>query len=47
MNEFNNFPYANTERLNLDWLIKKVQELEERVAALENANTETNETQGE
>lgn len=40
MNEFDNFPYANTERLNLDWLIRKVKELEERVQELEDAQPE-------
>jgi len=40
MSEFDVFPYANTERINLDWLIKKLKELEERVKALEEAQNE-------
>ena len=35
MNIFDNFPYTNLQELNLDWLIEKVKELEERVSALE------------
>lgn len=29
------FPYTNFQELNLDWIIEKLKELEERVAALE------------
>lgn len=35
MGLFENFPYTNFHRLNLDWLIKKVRALEEKVTALE------------
>ena len=30
-----NFPYTNFQELNLDWIIEKLKELEERVTALE------------
>lgn len=45
MSEFDNFPYANTERLNLDWILKKIKELETRVAALEEEQTSTENTE--
>lgn len=32
---FEQLPYTNFHELNLDWIIEKLQELEERVAALE------------
>ena len=31
MGVFNNFPYTNIHELNLDWLIKKVKELDSKV----------------
>ena len=42
MSEFDNFPYANTERINLDWILKKIKELEDRVSELEEAQNEAN-----
>lgn len=30
-----NFPYTNFQELNLDWILAKLKELEDRVAALE------------
>ena len=41
MNIFDNFPYSNLQELNLDWLIEKVKELEERVTALEQENAQS------
>ena len=32
---FEQLPYTNFHELNLDWIVEKLQELEERVAALE------------
>ena len=31
------YPYGNAEELNLDWILLKIKDLEERVAALEGA----------
>ena len=31
MGVFNNFPYTNIHELNLDWIIKKVKELDSKV----------------
>lgn len=31
MGVFNNFPYTNIHELNLDWIIKKVKELDDEV----------------
>lgn len=36
MNIFDNFPYTNLQELNLDWILRKIKELEDRVEALEN-----------
>ena len=38
----NQYPYTDCHELNADWIISKIKELEERVAALE----EDNETEG-
>lgn len=32
---FDGFPYSSTGELNLDWIIAKMKELEQRVEALE------------
>lgn len=32
---FDGFPYSSTGELNLDWIIAKMKDLEERVSALE------------
>lgn len=39
---FDDFPYSNKAELNLDWVLSKIKELEERVAALENKGAVTN-----
>ena len=33
---FEQFPYTNLHDLNLDWLLKKIEELEKRIKRLEN-----------
>lgn len=33
---FDDFPYSNKAELNLDWILSKIKELEERVTVLEN-----------
>ena len=40
MEIFNGFPFSNFQQLNLDWIIKKLKELEERLEALEEENEE-------
>lgn len=35
MGAFEHFPYTNFHDMNLDWLLQKVQELEEKVKELE------------
>ena len=35
MGAYEHFPYTNFHDLNLDWLLKKVEELERRVEELE------------
>ena len=37
---FEQLPYTNFHELNLDWIIEKLQELEERIAALEEAESD-------
>ena len=38
MNElFDEFPYTNYQQMNMDWILRKLRELEERVQALEDA----------
>lgn len=32
---FENFPYADLHNLNLDWILKKIKELETRIDELE------------
>ena len=39
---FDDFPYSNKAELNLDWVLAKIKELEERVTALENKEAVTN-----
>ena len=39
---FDDFPYSNKAELNLDWVLSKIKELEERVSALENKEAVTN-----
>ena len=39
---FDDFPYSNKAELNLDWVLAKIKELEERVTALENKEAATN-----
>lgn len=36
------YPYGNTEELNLDWILLKIKDLEERVAVLEGAEDNDN-----
>lgn len=40
----NDFPYTNINDVNLDWIIEKVADLEQRVAALEGNENEEEET---
>ena len=35
---FEQFPYTNMHDLNLDWLLKKIEELENRIKELEAKN---------
>ena len=35
MGAFEHFPYVNYHDLNLDWILKKVEELEKRIEELE------------
>lgn len=35
---FEQFPYTNLHDLNLDWLLKKIEELEKRIKELEAMN---------
>ena len=35
---FDQFPYTNLHDLNLDWLLKKLEELEKRIKELEAMN---------
>lgn len=35
---FEQFPYTNLHDLNLDWLLKKIEELENRIKELEAMN---------
>lgn len=37
---FDNFPYTDLHELNLDWLLRKVKQLEEKVTELEGKVTE-------
>lgn len=39
---FDDFPYSNKAELNLDWVLSKIKDLEERVAALENKEVAKN-----
>ena len=39
---FDDFPYSNKGELNLDWILSKIKELEERVAILENKGVVNN-----
>lgn len=32
---FEQFPYADLHDLNLDWILRKIREMEEQIAALE------------
>ncbi len=36
----NKYPYTNSHELNLDWVLKKLKECEERVRILEQKNEE-------